>query len=332
LSKLEFRESFVEKVEVIIMLLSALLLAMAILIVVFSFLFYVANPEESKERQRLKQLQKRTNSNIKTFDFDEFLDLMVKKVEPLSRSFYEKNQSHQKEIKILLTRAGLVDSDSGLWRFLGIQVLVGLLCGGIFAFGTFVVTVSSYSPSETLYYCGFGLVIGGIIGRMLPEFYLKNMASKRQDEIQFTLADVVDLLIVCIDAGLGMDAALLRVGEETARMAPEMSQELKRLIVEVNAGIPRAQAFQNMAQRSGVEDLRYLCNMLIQADRMGASVTSTLRVYSEDSRVRRRQLAEELANKASTKMTFPLVLFIFPPMFVILIGPTLITALDTFFK
>jgi tight adherence protein C len=139
-------------------------------------------------------------------------------------------------------------------------------------------------------------------------------------------------MVVCVEAGLGLDATIQRVAEETERIAPEISHEFKRLNKELNAGISRAEAFQNLGQRAGVDELRSLCAMVIQSDKMGTSVADTLRVFADDLRVKRRQKAEELAAKASIKMTFPLVFFVFPPLFIVLMGPIVIQASQQFFS
>jgi tight adherence protein C len=137
-------------------------------------------------------------------------------------------------------------------------------------------------------------------------------------------------MVVCVEAGLSLDATIQRVADETERIAPELSYELKRLNKELSAGIPRTEALQALGQRVGVDELRSLCGMIVQADKMGTSIADTLRIYADDLRTRRRQRAEELAAKAGIKMTFPLVLFIFPPLFIILMGPIVINAVQSF--
>jgi tight adherence protein C len=164
----------------------------------------------------------------------------------------------------------------------------------------------------------------------MPQFMLKNKAQKRKVEIRYTMPDALDLMVVCVEAGLSLDATIHRVADEMDGMAPEIAHEFKRLNKELSAGIARLEAFQNMGVRSGVDELRSLCAMIVQSDKMGTSVADTLRVYADDLRTKRRQKAEELAAKASIKMTFPLVLFIFPPLFIILMGPVVIKTLQSF--
>lgn len=316
--------------QIVAIVIASLFLGLTVLVVIFAIFSWVGTPAEAVERVRIRRMKKRHEEDMaEQFNTEKVIQYLVEKVEPISRRFYEKNYEHQKEIRMHLSRAGLSDSDSMLWKFLGIQTLCGIT-GGILAVLSILIFKLGLAGSQLPSTLIIGFLIGGMVGRIVPERVLSSKASQRQEEIRYTLADVVDLMVVCIDAGLGIDATILKVGEETKEMAPELSQELSRLLLEINAGIPRGEAFHNMALRSGVEEVRTFCNMLVQADRLGTSVTDTLRIYSEDNRTKRRQMAEEMANKASTKMTFPLVLFIFPPMLVVLLGPTILSAMENF--
>jgi tight adherence protein C len=180
---------------------------------------------------------------------------------------------------------------------------------------------------------GIGLLIAGLlIGSRLPEMGLKGKANKRKDDIRFSLADVLDLMVVCVEAGLGLDATLNRVSEEAMRISPPMGKEFKRVTKELNAGLPRSDVFGQLGKRVGVDELRSLCALIVQSDKMGTSIADGLRVYAEDLRVRKRQRAEELAAKASIKMTLPLVFFVFPPLMIILLGPAVLSMMDMFMK
>ena len=161
-------------------------------------------------------------------------------------------------------------------------------------------------------------------GYLLPSMVLGRMAKKRQHRIRLSLADVLDLLVVSVEAGLGLDQALQRVGEELATTHPDLSDELRLVNLEMRAGKARADALRNLADRTGVDDLSSLAVMLIQTDKFGTSVAQSLRVHSDTLRTKRRQRAEEAAAKTGVKMVFPLVFCIFPAIFIVTVGPAAI--------
>ena len=166
---------------------------------------------------------------------------------------------------------------------------------------------------------------GCLLGYVVPGMGLARLAKRRQHAIQLSLADAVDLLVVSVEAGLGLDQALLRVGTELATTHPALSEEIRLATLELRAGKGRADALRNLANRTGLEDIGSLATMLIQTDKFGTSVATSLRVHSEVLRTKRRQRAEEAAAKTGVKMIFPLVFCIFPAIFVVAIGPAAIT-------
>jgi tight adherence protein C len=168
------------------------------------------------------------------------------------------------------------------------------------------------------------VILSVFLGALLPDSWLRWRISKRQLSIQRALPDAVDLLVVCVEAGIGLDQALLRIGQENRETYPELSDELGRLNIEINAGQTRVQAFRNLAERTGVADLKALVAVLIQTDRFGTSIAQALRVFSDTLRTKRRQYAEEQAAKMAVKMIPPLVLFVFPSIFVVVAGPAVI--------
>lgn len=171
-------------------------------------------------------------------------------------------------------------------------------------------------------------VYGSIMGLILPRFVLKKRVSLRQKQLRKALPDTLDLLVVCVEAGLGLNQALLKVAEDCRKFSPEMSQELRVLNLEIRAGTPRATALRNLGRRTDVEDVRSLAAMLIQADRFGTSIGQALRVHSGSLRKKRSQRAEEAAAKTTIKLVFPLVLFVFPALFVVILGPVMIRVMD----
>jgi tight adherence protein C len=163
-----------------------------------------------------------------------------------------------------------------------------------------------------------------ILGLYLPEVWLSFKSSKRREKIVKGFPDALDLLVVCMEAGMGLNAAIYKVGEELGLPHPELSEELKFLNLELRAGKARPAALRNLAKRTDIDDVTSLVTLLIQTDRFGTSVSQALRVFSDSFRTARFQKAEEIAAKMSTKLIFPLVLFIFPSFFVVAIGPAII--------
>jgi tight adherence protein C len=176
----------------------------------------------------------------------------------------------------------------------------------------------------------FLALAAALVGYLVPSFYVQHKTTLRQKEIQNGLPDALDLLIVCLEAGLGIDQAILKCGEELLVPYPALGEELKLLNIETRAGKPRIEAFRNFARRTGVEDVRSLVAMLIQTDRFGTSVAQALRTFAEVSRTKRRQRAEEKAAKLGVKLVFPLVFCLFPAFFVVALGGAVIRLVHLF--
>ena len=166
-------------------------------------------------------------------------------------------------------------------------------------------------------------------GWVLPAFVVGRRMRERQKQLVHALPDALDLLVVCVEAGLGLNQALLRVSEEAGHISPAMSEELAMVNLEIRAGAPREEALRNLGERTGVPDIRSLAAMLIQTDRFGTSVAQALRVHADTLRQKRRQRAEEAAAKTQIKLVFPLVLLIFPALFVVVLGTTVIQIVRT---
>ncbi len=203
--------------------------------------------------------------------------------------------------------------------FFGIRISLALACFAAVSSGLVVRT-------------NLALAFGGLaIGYVLPGMALARMAKKRQHRIRLSLPDALDLLVVSVEAGLGLDQALQRVAEELDRAHPELCDELRLINLELRAGKARAEALRNLADRTGVDDLSSLAAMLIQTDKFGTSVARSLRVHSDTLRTKRRQRAEEAAAKTGVKMVFPLVFCIFPAIWVVTIGPAAIKFVEVLF-
>ena len=162
------------------------------------------------------------------------------------------------------------------------------------------------------------------LGFMLPRFILKRMIRDRQQRIRLGLADALDLTVICVEAGLALDQALQRVGQDLHHAHPDLSDEFHLVNLEMRAGKPRAEALRNLVDRTGVDDIRSLVGTLIQTDRFGTSVAQALRVHSDSLRTERRQRAEEQAAKTTIKMVPPLVIFVLPSIIFVTIGPAVI--------
>jgi tight adherence protein C len=166
------------------------------------------------------------------------------------------------------------------------------------------------------------------IGYVAPAFFIRSKAKARQKEITLALPDALDLLVVCVEAGLGLNQALLRVAEEIHHVSIRLAEEMHLVNLEIRAGHPRNEALRNLTLRTGVEDVRGLVSTLVQAERFGTPVGPALRVHAETLRDKRKQRAREAAAKTTIKLVFPLVFCIFPAMFVVLIGPGIIQIID----
>jgi len=165
------------------------------------------------------------------------------------------------------------------------------------------------------------ILVAGIAGFLLPDFVLRWKIRKRQEEITDSLPDGLDLLVVCVEAGLGLNAAFVKITEEFKLSSPALSEEFDIVNREMVAGKPRQEALRALTERTGVEDVKSLVAMLIQTEKLGTSLAQSLRVHSDSLRTRRRQKAEERAAKTTIKLVFPLVFLLFPSLFIVILGP-----------
>jgi tight adherence protein C len=202
------------------------------------------------------------------------------------------------------------------------------LAAGLAALGMVGLPLLGFSSGQVL----IGILWLGGAGWVGPTFYVRSRLKARQKEVQLALADMLDMLVVCVEAGLGLNQALVRVADEIEHVSTVMSEQLAMVNLEMRAGTPRDEALKNLAERTGLADIRSLVNMMIQTDRFGTSVADALRVHSETMRTKRRQRAEEAAAKTTIKLVFPLVLLVFPAMFLVVIGPSALAIYRTFSK
>jgi len=215
--------------------------------------------------------------------------------------------------QLMMIRAGYrrpeaVQVIEGLKILLPILLLALVLFTGLYRYNPFSILL-------------FALVLGFVI----PEGWLLWRIQVRQHRLRQGLPDGLDLLVICVEVGLGLDQALLRVSQELRIVHPELSEELQMVNLEMRVGKTRLEALRELARRTGLEEIKGLVAMLIQTERFGTSVAQSLRVHSDDLRTRRRQRAEELSAKTTVKMVPPLVLFVFPALMIVTLGPAVIT-------
>src|SRR5688572_25598940 len=202
------------------------------------------------------------------------------------------------------------------------------LAVGLAALGMVGLPLLGFSSGQVL----IGVFWLAGVGWVGPTFYVRRRLKARQKEVQLALADMLDMLVVCVEAGLGLNQALVRVADEIEHVSTVMSEQLAMVNLEMRAGTPRDEALKNFADRTGLADIKSLVSMMIQTDRFGTSVADALRVHSDTMRTKRRQRAEEAAAKTTIKLVFPLVLFVFPAMFVVVIGPSALAIYRAFSK
>jgi tight adherence protein C len=201
----------------------------------------------------------------------------------------------------------------------GIKVFLGLLLPSL----VIVLQAYAYRVKVALLILPI-LFIAFVIGFYLPDLYLRIRVSRRKRRILEGSPDALDLMVVCVEAGMGLDAALNRVTDEMKMTNKPLHEEFRQLILELRAGKSRRDALRSLAVRTGLEDVNSLVTLLIQTDRFGTSIAQALRVHSDGMRTKRHQRAEEMAAKLPVKLLFPLIMFIFPSLFVAILGPTLI--------
>ena len=231
-------------------------------------------------------------------------------LEPVSRVL-PKSPEEVSRTRLMLMQAGYRE-----WKHINIYFGARIALAGVAL--ALVVLTGWFVTSPLL------LVALPALGYVLPRFLLKRKIAHRQLAIRLGLPDALDLMVICVEAGLGLDQAVQRVGLELKHVHPELSDEFELAHLEIRAGKPRTEALRNLASRSGVDDLRSLVAVLVQTERFGTSIAQALRVHSDSLRTERRQRAEEQAAKTTIKMIPVLVFFVFPAMFVVTLGPAAI--------
>src|ERR1051325_10732015 len=223
-----------------------------------------------------------------------------------------------------LLQAGYASQEAAM-AFRAIQVML------MVAFPVLTVTVCflfDCAPTTIILWGGIGLAVGFY----LPRYVLRKRIAGRQQRIRWALADAMDLMVIAVEAGLGLNAALNRVGAELGKTHHDLHHELDLVNLEIRVGRSREEALRNLAERTGVDDIRSFVALLIQADRFGSSIAKAVRVFADSLRTKRRQRAEQAAAKAALKLLFPLTCFLFPVIILIVLAPSLFALSDLLFK
>jgi tight adherence protein C len=276
----------------------------------------VALTNVSPERKRLRQLARPTvTARAETV---QLADAPSPTLERLSKVLPKKSAKNASRLRRRLNAAGY-EHYGAVVLYSAAQLVLPIVCGA--------------APLLLL-----GVKSGGIlaaaaaqVGFAIPSLVLSRLTAKYRKAIQDGLPDALDLIIVCVEAGSSLDQAIVKASRELEISLPAIARELKTLSTETRAGKPRLEAFQDLARRTGVDEVRSLVAMLIQADRFGTSVAQGLRTHADTSRIKRRQRAEERASTIGVKLVFPLVLCLIPALYVVCLGPVVVRIYRTLF-
>jgi tight adherence protein C len=268
------------------------------------------------ERKRLRDLGTATNTQL-VLEPTMLAEVPNPLLQKLSMAM-PRSPKNMSSLRRRLVRAGYYDLRTAI--LFGVAELVSPVI-----FGLATVSFLGWTDGWIL------ALIAAVFGYLLPGFWLQRKTSQRQRAIHNGLPDALDLFIVCMEAGSSLDQAIVKASEELEISHPALTHELRTITTEIRAGKPRLEAFKNFANRTGVDDVRSLVAMLVQTDRFGTSVSQSLRTHASTSRTKRRQQAEERAGKISVKLVFPLVLCLFPAVYLVCMGPVVIKIYRAFF-
>ncbi|MCI0641400.1 MAG: type II secretion system F family protein [Gemmataceae bacterium] len=282
------------------------------------------NSRAMERLSRLSRPQSLADLEDPTRNKDDRFAGILETAKALSSPLMPHTELEQNALKTKLANAGF-RSDAAPMVYSGLRLVCLLLF--------FLISVGIFVPGKPLGWKTLQwVVIFTGAGFYLPSIVLWWLRRKRQEEIFLTLPDALDLLVVCVESGLGLDAAMRKVCDEMSGHAKIMCEELSLSNFQLQMGRPRREVLHDLGVRTGVDDVRSLAAILIQADRFGSSIAQALRVQSDSMRTRRKQIAEEKAAKTAVQLLFPLILFIFPGIFVVLVGPAAINIMETLLK
>lgn len=290
-------------------------------------LYWLVQRPQSAATERLKKMSEQNGTgapaSTASLGIEErpVADFAEKIAAPLNR-LVPPSAAEARKLQKLLMHAGFRSPNAPL-IYRAIQV-------ASLAFFPAIVAIGCAAFGRSLSGAVLFILFAFVLGFFLPRTVLARMIRHRQLMIRWGLADALDLMVVCIEAGLGLNAAMLRVSDELKEVHRDLCIEFELANLEIRVGRDREEALRNLAERTGVEDLCSLVAMLIQADRFGTSIARAVRVFSDSLRTKRRQRAEQAAQKAAVKLLFPLTCFLFPTLFIALLGPAVLSLMDVF--
>ncbi|MFA6989098.1 MAG: type II secretion system F family protein [Candidatus Gastranaerophilaceae bacterium] len=294
---------------------------LAVTITIFIYYNYLGMDEdENILKQRLDKISPKQSDKYTEEELPDAMtqikNFLIQNATPFLNTL--SGETKQKlAIKTMLVQAGYVASDEDVIMFTAHRLTN---CLFVFIFSLILLIIIGFNINSLLL-----ILACPMLAYVLPIMELKAKGKKRAEEINYNLPDALDLLTVCVEAGLGLDAALVRVAKEFSKTSDILASEFEKTNNDILAGSSRQEAFRSLASRNNVPELKSFVALLIQSDKLGTSIAQSLRVHCDSVRTRRRQRVEELAQKASVKMTIPLVFFILPSMFVVILAPALIS-------
>lgn len=293
-----------------------LLLAAAFGCAIILFLtgcFFVISGIQNPLRKRLRSIAGETPAS----SVRKQSDTLAKAIQPVNSLVMPGKEAETSKMAARLRQAGYRSSNA-VTSFYGTKLILALSFGGLTLFA------ATLFPRFSVMQVVYGVLLASFFGVVLPNIILASKIEKRRTAIMNGFPDTLDLLVICTEAGLGLNAAMQRVSDELGVSYPELSEELEMVNAEIRVGVDRITALRGLADRTGIEEIRGLVTLLTQSLRFGTSIAETLRIYSDEFRDKRMQKAEEEAAKVATKMIFPLVLCMFPAFFIVAIGPAIL--------
>jgi tight adherence protein C len=289
------------------------LLTFAVTLIVVTVLIYALSPGKVDIIGRLSRISGFTVTQEEPKFVEKQAEKMRTTLADLGKMLPAPSTQGISRDKLLIIRAGYRDPDAIL-TIRGLKIVIPIvLLAAVYFTGLY----------RTNPYMFFPLAL--LLGYLIPDFWLTGKVRGRQRRLRRALPDALDLLVICVEAGLGLDQALMKVSQELRITHRELSDEFQLVNLEMRVGKTRIEALHELGRRTGLDDIKSLVAMLVQTERFGTSIAQSLRVYSDDMRIKRRQRAEEMSAKTTVKMVPPLVFFIFPALMVVILGPAVIT-------
>jgi len=302
----------------VLIFITCLIFVAALLFVLGSYYYAQNRREHSSVIGRIKEsgeehVKQRPGDSLRTIASR--IVTLIRSLGALARPKDETEISH---LKKTFLRAGIRNEKASM-TFFGAKVFLGILFPALFS----MVKMAILGPIPSIYTLLILFVLA-VFGFYLPGIWLRMRVTKRKEQMTEGLPEALDMMVVCVEAGMGLDAAINRVGEEIALSNKVVGEEFRLLSLELKVGKQRKEALRSLATRTDLEDVNSLVTLLVQTEKFGTSIGQSLRVHSDSMRVKRQQRAEEIAAKLPVKLLFPLIVFIFPALFVVILGPAAI--------